>query len=67
MGSIDLDFRTQIPPLKGMKKDKSVLLERPGVFTLQVPKNTGSVGSSAFKMFWVMVPLFDDPFCTNYL
>ena len=63
MGSIDLDFRTPDPSIEGgMKGQGKLLLDRPGVFTLQVPKNTGSVEVQAFQDVLGDGPSFDDPF-----
>lgn len=63
MGSIDLDFRTPDPSAEGgMKGQGKLLLERPGVFSLEIPKGTGLVEIQAFQDIQGDGPSFDDPF-----
>ena len=63
MGAIDLDFRTPDPAVEGgMKGQGKLLLERPGVFSIQIPQNIGSVEIQAFQDVLGDGPSFDDPF-----
>ena len=66
MGSIDLDFRTPDPSAEGgMKGQGKLLLERPGVFSLEIPKGTGLVEIQAFQDIQGDGPSFDDPFASQ--
>ena len=63
MGSIDLDFRTPDPTVDGnFQGHGKLLLERPGIFSVQVPKNIGSVEIQAFQDLQGDGPSFEDPF-----
>ena len=64
MGSIDLDFRIPDPSAEGgMKGQGKLFLERPGIFSLEIPKGTGLVEiQKLFQDIQGDGPSFDDPF-----